>query len=124
MTKWLVKKKECIKQNDHHLCGVIICMLAWKVVSNNRFELIDDHIKGREVVIDKYLELLNQCIEVKNNESINKSDEITELIDLSNVETPKKSNKKKLRSEVMFKMIYVLCHKDIINLGKSLLIMQ
>ena len=68
--QWLVKKKECINQNGNHSCNVIICMLAWKVVSNNRFELIDDHIKGREVVIDKYLELLNQCIEVKSNESI------------------------------------------------------
>ena len=42
--------------------------------------------------MDKYLELLNQCIEEKNNESINKFDENAELVDLSNVETKKTSN--------------------------------
>ena len=49
------------------------------------------------------MELLNQCIEVKKNESINKFDKNAELVDLSNVETSKTSNENnniKIKSNV------------------------
>ena len=83
------------------------------MLSNNRFEFIHDHIRGREVVMDTHMELLNQCIEVKKNKSIKKSDEIVELVDLLNIEIQKTSNENnniKIKSNVQDDL-YSLSHQ-------------
>ena len=66
--KWYVKGKKCIRQNDFHSCGVITCLLAWNILSNNEFEFTNDWARGREIVMDKYLELnpMKCCLKIQN----------------------------------------------------------
>ena len=62
-------------------------MLAWNVLSNNEFEFTNDYVRGREIVMDKYLELKAQCTSVVKDESNKALSEDTEVVDLSQLGT-------------------------------------